>query len=60
MHCGYMEEKQIQYYDYLSGVGKGHKYLEGTLLYLYDSDKKKEHIKPDKWKLVLCARTVPQ
>jgi hypothetical protein len=40
-----MEEKQIQYYDSsFNGVGKGHKFLEGTLQYLYDSDEKKEHI----------------
>jgi sentrin-specific protease 1 len=40
----YMEEKRIQYYDSLNGVGKGHKYLEGFLQYLYDSDEKKEQI----------------
>ncbi len=56
----YMEEKRIQYYDSLNGVGKDDKYLKGTLRYLYDLDKKKEHIKPDKWKLVHCAKTVPQ
>jgi Ulp1 family protease len=44
----YMEEKQIQYYDSLNGVGKGHPYLEGTLGYLYDLDEKKEHISPVK------------
>jgi hypothetical protein len=54
-----MEEKRIQY-DSLNGFGKDDKYLKGTLRYLYDLDKKKEHIKPDKWKLVLCAKTVPQ
>jgi Ulp1 family protease len=34
--------------------------MQGTLRYLYDSDKKKEPIKPDEWKLVLCAKTVPK
>jgi Ulp1 family protease len=34
-----MEEKR-QHYNSLNGVGKGHKYLEGTLQYLYDSDEK--------------------
>ncbi len=34
--------------------------MKGTLQYLYDLGKKKEHIKPDKWKLVRCAETVPQ
>jgi hypothetical protein len=33
--------------------------LKVTLRYLYDSDEKKEHIKPDKWKLVHCTKTVP-
>jgi Ulp1 family protease len=56
----YMEEKQIQYYNSLNGVGKGHNYLKSTLRYLYDSDEIKEHIKPVEWKLVLCAETVPQ
>jgi Ulp1 family protease len=37
-----MEEKRIQYYNSLNGVGKGHKYLKGTLLYLYDLDEKKD------------------
>jgi Ulp1 family protease len=55
-----MEEKWIQYYNFLNGFGKGHKYFEGISWYLYDSDEKKELIKPDKWKLVLCAKTVPQ
>jgi Ulp1 family protease len=40
----YMEEKQIQYYNSLNCVGKGHKYFEGTLQYLYDLDEKKEPI----------------
>jgi Ulp1 family protease len=56
----YMEEKWIQYYNSLKIFGKDDKYLKGTLRFLYDSDKKKEHIKPDKWKLVHCAETVPQ
>jgi Ulp1 family protease len=56
----YMEEKRIQYYNSHNGVGKGLKYFEGTLWYLYYSDEEKEHIKPVKWKLVLCAKTVPQ
>jgi Ulp1 family protease len=56
----YMEEKWIQYYDSLNGFGKDDKYLKGILWYFYDLDKKKEHIKPDKWKLVYCAKTVPQ
>jgi hypothetical protein len=30
------------------------------LQYLYDLDEKKEHIKSVEWKLVLCAKTVPQ
>jgi Ulp1 family protease len=59
-NMGYMEEKRIQYYNSFNGLGKGCKYLEGTLWYLHHSDEKKEHIKPDKWKLVLCAKTVPQ
>ncbi len=56
----YMEEKWIDYYNSYRSIGKDHKYLRGTLWYLYDLDKKKEHIKPDKWKLVLCAKTVPE
>jgi Ulp1 family protease len=55
-----MEEKQIQYYDSLKIFGKDDKYLKGTLGYSYDLDKKKEHIKPDEWKLVRCTKTVPQ
>jgi hypothetical protein len=55
-----MEEKRIHYYDLYRNVGKDHTYLKGTLWYLYDSDEKKEHIKPDEWKLVPCAETVPQ
>jgi Ulp1 family protease len=55
-----MEEKRINYYDSYRDIGKDHTYLEGTLRYLHDLDEKKEHIKPDKWKLVLCAKTLPQ
>ncbi len=36
----YMEEKRVQYYNSLNGVGKGHKYMKGTLQYLYDLDEK--------------------
>jgi Ulp1 family protease len=56
----YIEKRRIQSHDSLNGVGKGHKYLKGSLRYLYDWDEKKEHIKPVKWKIVLCAETVPQ
>ncbi len=45
----YMEEMQILHYDSLNGVNKGHKYLKGTLWYLYDSDEKQEHRKPVEW-----------
>ncbi len=55
----YMEEKRIQYFDSLKIFGKDDKYLKGALRYLYDLDEKKEHIKPDEWKLVHCAKTVP-
>jgi hypothetical protein len=55
-----MEEKQTHYYDSYRSIGKDHIYLKGTLRYLYDLDKKKEHIKPDEWKLVLFAETVPE
>jgi Ulp1 family protease len=40
--------------------GKDDPYLKGSLGYLYDSNEKKEHIKPDIWKLVHCTETVPQ
>ena len=56
----YIEKRRIQSHDSLNGVGKGHKNLKGSLWYLYDLDEIKEHIKPVKWKLVLCAKTVPQ
>ncbi len=55
-----MEKKQIQYYNFPKTFGKDDKYLKGNLQYLYDSDEKKEHITPDKWKLVNCAETAPQ
>ncbi len=55
-----MEEKHIHYYDSYRDIGKDHKHSKGTLRYLNDLDKKKEHIKPDKWKLVLWAKTVQQ
>ncbi len=60
MHHGLHGGKAIHYYDSYRGVGKDHKYLEGTLRYLYDLDEKKEHIKPVEWKLELCAKTVPK
>jgi Ulp1 family protease len=56
----YMEEKRIQYYNSLKIFGKDDKHLKGTLWYSYDLDEKKEHTKPDEWKLVHCTKTVPQ
>jgi Ulp1 family protease len=55
-----MEEKQIQYNNSLKTFGKDDIYSKGTLQYLFDLGKKKEHIKPDEWKLVHCPKTVPQ
>ncbi len=51
--------KRAHYYNSYRRFCKDNTYLKGALWYSYDLDKK-ECLTPDKWKLVLCAKTIPE